>query len=135
MELANALLALSGNRATTVPKYDITPPEVVVLNAIHGDDAVFDIEPTGETVKRSFSAERDRLARLYPARDNDNRAIVAVTYPGNAPVLPTTFDSLGLPESVYKPLAHVKPAAGKRAKAAKAEPAPADDMFADDVME
>lgn len=122
MELANILLALGGDRNNTVPKYRVTPAEIAVLFAIHGSDAVFDIVPLGETETVSFRDERDRLMRLYPARNEDNGSIVLQVYPGTAPVLHTSLESLGLDESLFKPTEHAKPAPVKAPKkTAKAE--------------
>lgn len=122
MELANILLALGGDRNNTVPKYDVTPAEIAVLSAIHGVDAVFDIVPTGETVHTSFRDERERLARLYPAKTEDSKLVVLEVYPGTAPVLHTSIESLGLDESLFKPTEHAKPAPAKAPKkAAKVE--------------
>lgn len=148
MELANVLLALGGDRNNTVPKYRVTPAEIAVLSAIHGNDAVFDITPLDETLETSFKAERERLLLAYPAKNEDNKLIVLEVYPGVAPILHTSIESLGLDESLFKPTEHAKPAAEKAPKKAvkKAEPAPlaatakdpnsADHLFADDgVME
>lgn len=119
MELANVLLALGGDRNNTVPKYEVTPAEIAVLAAIHGSDAVFDIEPLGTTRQTNFREERERLLELYPAKNEDNKLIVLEVYPGVAPVLHTEIATLGLDESLFKPVEHAKPAAEKPAKAAK----------------
>lgn len=122
MELANILLALGGDRNNTVPKYRVTPAEIAVLSAIHGTDAVFDIVPLNETETISFRDERERLMRSYPAKNEDNNSIVLQVYPGTAPVLHTTLESLGLNESLFKPTEHAKPAPAKAPKkAAKVE--------------
>ncbi len=144
MELANVLLALGGDRNNTVPKYHVTPAEIAVLTAIHGNDSVFDVEPLDETVDRSFKAERERLLQLYTAKNEDNKIIVLEVYPGVSPILHTSIESLGLDESLFKPTQHAKPAPEKPAKKAakKAEPPPlsamakdttsADHLFEDD---
>lgn len=125
MELADVMVALGGNRNTTVPKYGVTPAEIAVLCAIHGSDAVFDIAPTGKTVQVSPRAERDRLLKLYPAMDEDRRSIVLNVYPGTNPVLHTELADLGLDETFFKAVEHVKPATKKPRKAkASAKPEP-----------
>ncbi len=85
----------------------------------------------------------------YPAKNEDNKLIVLEVYPGVAPVLHTTIESLGLSETLFKPTEHAKPtvpsAPVKAAKGKKAEtpqPPPvsafakdttsADHLFADD---
>lgn len=126
MELANVMLALSGDRANTVPKYAVTPAEIAVLCAIHGTDAVFDIEPAGTLdTPRSAREERDRLVALYPAKDEDNREIVLVVYPGVSPIVHTELADLGLDESLFKAVQHAEPAEPKKIKPPKAaKPAP-----------
>ena len=129
MELANVMLALGGDRAYTVPKYEVTAAEIAVLCAIHGSDAVFDIEPLGQTITRSAREERDRLVAAYPAKDEDNREIVLVVYPGVTPVLHTELADLGLDESLYKATQHAEPVAPKKAKPLKAaKPAPVSEI-------
>ncbi len=145
MELATALVALGSDKGNTVPRYDVTPAEIVVLQRIHGGDAVLDIDPTG-TVERSFSAEYQRLAAIYAgAKTEDNAPVLQDVFPGRAPALPTHFDQLGLPAELYKPTARAKPAAEPvpeeitepvsearpaRSTRKKADPAPVPDFTA-----
>jgi hypothetical protein len=125
MELANCLLALGGDRNNTVPKYSVTPAEIAVMSAIHGADAVFDIEPLGEEVKRSARDEVERLVGLYTARDEENRLVVGKVYPGVSPVMHMTLADLGLPEELYKATERQKPKeAPKRPKAPAPKPEP-----------
>jgi len=147
MELANVLLALGGDRNNTVPKYEVTAAEIAVLAAIHGADAVHDIEPLEKTRTVSFKEERERLLGLYPAKNEDNKLIVLEVYPGVAPVLHTEIATLGLDESLFKAVQHAKPAAAPKAakgKAAKApepppvvakDPTSADHLFDDEPAE
>lgn len=126
MELANILLALGGDRDNTVPKYSVTPAEIVVLMAIHGQDAVFDIFPLEDEVDRSNREEMARLIRLYPATDADNRLIVSTVYAGQSPVLHTAIEDLALDESYFKALTRVsaKPKAKSKSPAKKKTSAP-----------
>lgn len=135
MELANVLLALGGDRNNTVPKERVTPAEIAVLAAIHGNDAVFDIEPLGETRSVSFRDERDRLIQFYPAKNEDNKLIVLEVYPGVSPLLHTTLESLGLDDTLFKPTEHAKPVAEKPARVAKAVKAAAPPPVAEIVKD
>lgn len=134
MELANVILALGGDRQNTVPKYNVTPAEIAVLIAIHGNDSVFDVFPTGDEVERSTREEIARLVQLYPARNADNALIVTQVYAGQNPILHTEIEDLGLDESLFKALSRVtaKPKSKARPKS-KAKPAPvgAEDAPAD----
>lgn len=134
MELANVLLALGGDRNNTVPKERVTAAEIAVLAAVHGNDAVFDIEPLGETATTSFRDERERLLRLYPAKNEDNKLIVLEVYPGVAPVLHTEIATLGLDESLFKALEHAKPVEkAVKPKATKASAPPPVSAIAKDT--
>lgn len=142
MQLANVIVALGGDRGNTVPKTRVTAPEIAILLAVHGHDAVFDIQPLDETVSRSVREEIDRLRQLYTARDEDNKPIVEVVYPGRTPSLHETIEELELPEELFATESRVsaKPkTSGKsrgKTKPAAAAPAPAensaDSMFDDD---
>jgi hypothetical protein len=140
MELANVIVALGNDKGNTVPKYGVTAAEIAVLCTIHGADAVFDIEPTGETVERGHKEERDRLLEFYRAADGGKARVLDV-YPGHMPVLHTHIADLGLPPEAFKATARVQPAkAPAKIKAPKAKPAPVveDDLFETapaDVME
>lgn len=64
MELYDAKVRLNGKIQNEVPKTSITAAELLVLRAIHGDDAVVDLKIAGDEPK-SHDDERDRLGRLY----------------------------------------------------------------------
>ncbi len=130
MELANIMLALGGDRDYTVPKYGVTAAEIAVLCAIHGSDAVHDIEPAGTLgARRSPREERDRLLAAYPAKNEDNEPIVMQVYPCMTPIIHTELAELGLDETLYKASEHVAPAAPKKIKPPKAaKPAPVNEI-------
>lgn len=125
MQIANIMVALGGDKGTTVPKYGVTVSEIAVLRAIHGNDAVFDVEPLGE-VDRTDREEIRRLTDEYGrARGGDgNVEIVKNLFPGAAARAYQTLDELEIDETFFKPIAHAKaePAAKvKKPKAAKVE--------------
>ena len=141
MQTANIMLAIGGDRGNTVPKYAISVAEIALLRAIHGEDAVFDVEPLeapamDEGVAVSNRAELNRLRRVYDAKDADGNRIVDQVYPGAAARVFETLDEIDLPEDYFKPTertAPIKaaaPAAKSRAKS-KAVDVPAAD--ADDL--
>lgn len=110
MQEANILLALGGDSGNTVPKSGITPSEVAVLQLIHGNDAVTDIDITG-TAKNEFGKnrtnreERQRLTDLYSKNEPDgtvrSRAL-DMLFPGVAARLYEDFSELDLDESLFK---------------------------------
>lgn len=98
MQLANAWLRV--HKDGTVPLYDITPAEAVVLNTAHLKNAngiaVSQIEITKD-ITRANAIEIQRLRGRYPMlRDTKNTCIVDVVYPGVNPTLPKTFKEAGI---------------------------------------
>lgn len=129
MQTANIMLSLGGDHGTTVPKYNITAAEIAVLRLIHGNDAVRDIEPSGN-IERTHREEIDRLRTRYGRAKIDNGegdqvSAVNALFPGAAARVFTSLDELEIPEEFYKAEKRVKPTA-------KAE-APAADKAVDDM--
>lgn len=104
MQLANITLALGDDHSNTVPKWGVTPAEVAVLIAIHGESAVDDVNILPEEVARSSREERARLLETYGrAVDGEQKQIVAQLFPGIGARLPDTFAELGLAEAAFTP--------------------------------
>lgn len=150
MQTANIMLALGGDKGNSVPKYGVTAAEIAVLRAIHGDDAVFDVEPTGDEAttevengeprKRTNREELSRLSLAYASGrlfGTDIRAVSAL-FPGAAARVFEDIDELGLSEEAFKAESRVtatskpakteKPSRGKKGAEAKA---PAEDDVED----
>jgi len=132
MKLYNAMLAVGGGRDHTFPLSNpVTAAEIVVLRALHGDDAVFDIEPaknvaTGEdgrpTTVRALRA--DLRLRYQSAHDRDGNVVFDQLFPGaNAPI-PLTIDELGLPDDLFKALGRAVPVIEEEADEADIEDEP-----------
>jgi hypothetical protein len=114
MQTANCLVNIGGDPGNTVPKYAITATEIAVLRAIHGDDAVHDVEPAG-SVQRSHREEIGFVkARYGNAKDPENNSIVETLFPGVASRAFENLAELELPEEFMKPTSraslHVPPA-------------------------
>lgn len=120
MELANCIVALGGDIQNTVPKFNVTPAEVALLLAIHGDQSVTEIEVTG-TVERRNAEEAERLMANYPARNEDGALLLQVIYPGRSPVLHQTFADLQLPDDFFAVSARAVPAEQEPVKKARAK--------------
>lgn len=144
MQTANIMLAIGGGRDNTIPKYGVTAAEAAVLRAIHGEDAVFDVEPladeaTGEEGSRSNRQERQRLYAVYGAAlDGNGNKIVEGLFPGAAARVFENFDELDLPEEYFKATGRVsadtpvKKTAAKKATAKKTEPEPVPEAAPED---
>jgi len=64
MEICNCLVSIGGDPRHVVPKHSTTPAEIVLLQRLHGNDAVTEIVVTQKD-KRSHEDERDRLGARY----------------------------------------------------------------------
>jgi hypothetical protein len=116
MQTVNCVVAIGGDQGNTVPKFGITIAEVAVLRAIHGPDAIIDIELAGD-VERGNRDERLRLLKEYVARDEDGKLIVENLFPGVGAKVPEDLEDLGLPEELMKPLERASQKPAKRGKA------------------
>jgi hypothetical protein len=105
MQIVNCTVAIDGEAGMTVAKTNITVAEVLVLRAIHGDDAVRNVEVTDE-IKVSAAEERERLTLLYIAPPG----IVRDTL-GAQGSLPESLDETNFPEDFI-----INSAAPKRGK-------------------
>lgn len=101
MQIANIQLALGGDKGNTIHKFHVTASEIAVLREIHGDEAVFDIEPQGEK-KITHRGERERLLAIYGAAKKDDRPIVENLFPGAAARLFESLAELEIDESFFK---------------------------------
>lgn len=64
MKLYSCKVNLAGSLLNQVHKVNVTPAEIVLLRAVHGNDAISDIKHVAN-VNRSDRAERARLAGIY----------------------------------------------------------------------
>lgn len=109
MQTANIMASIGEGRSHTVPKYGVTVSEIAVLRAIHGEDAVFDVEPLDAVAlgangrPRTNREELERLAQVYGrAADRENRSIVGQLFPGAAARCFMSLDELDLPPVLFK---------------------------------
>lgn len=143
MQTANILLSLSGDHGNTVPKYGVPASEIAVLRAIHGPEAIQEIEPTADVEMRSHRGEIDRLLAIYGKEGPNGKDISAVSdlYPGAAARVFEDLAELELPEEFFKaearikapePTKKVKP--GRKAKAVEADVEPEIEDIDPDVL-
>jgi hypothetical protein len=100
MQLCNCEIRLNDSAGHTVPKANVTPAEILVLRAIHGDSAVVNITPT-KMDKRGNTEEWDRLQMEYGRSpdglmDAGNGALLTQLFPGAMPKLPVTLKDIGM---------------------------------------
>ncbi len=98
MQIATCEVRLAGDVLNTVKKSGVTPAEVIILRAIHGLDAVVNVEVTGSD-RRENMGEFNRLMESYKsARDDQEDLIVPKVFAGarmGAP-LPAEFKEIGI---------------------------------------
>lgn len=99
MEYANVEIRLAGSLENTVIK-EVSVPEIPILKAIHGHDAVINIKKTREGVIDARE-ERDRLERQYTT------AVIEKLFPGVLGKLPQTLVEIG-EEAPVEPVAKKK---------------------------
>ena len=125
MQIVNCSVAIDGEAAMTVFKERVTVPEILILRAVHGDDAVRNIEVIADE-KIETAEERARLTAIYRNPEN----VVRDTF-GAAGALPKTLDDAGIDDEFV--ISSVVPKAKKAAPktdaqemniAAEADPAP-----------
>lgn len=99
------------------PHRPVTYPELLVIQHLHGEAAVYDARALGE-IERSPREERDRLNRRYGVN------VVNMLFPGVGARLPESDPNLPPYEG---PGAETKKSKGRKAPAKKPEPEPAPD--------
>jgi hypothetical protein len=93
MQLAKCYFKHQAKHYHETVKTDVSPAEVLVLRALHGDDAVTSIEVTGKADPERARNEFKRLTDVYGKKD-ENVRILSALFPGARPILPATFSAI-----------------------------------------
>lgn len=98
MQYASCHVKLAGDIGNVAVKAPVTPAEIVMLQAIHGPDAVSNVVLLngGGNDKASHAEEFARLKTLYTAQNDDGKSLLESVFPGHSPRLPTTFSEIGI---------------------------------------
>lgn len=99
MELAQIELKLDGEMFNTVVKKDVTPAEMAVYAAMHGEDCLADMQITGVNRERTVQEEIDRLDYIF--QHENAKKIISDLYPGMSPRIPVTFLSIGYDPNMF----------------------------------
>ena len=96
MEYANVEVRLAGSLENTVRK-EVSAPEIAVIKALHGHDAVVNIKRS-RVAQVDQASERDRLGKFY------GDEVIAKFFPGVTAKLPATLAEVGVevPEETSK---------------------------------
>lgn len=97
MDFYKAKIRLAGNMLNEVRREGMTAPEIMLLQKIHGGDAVVEIEKTGNE-SMNHQAERQRLYIEYPAAINVDakRHYVEELFGPNHVDLPTSVPGVAI---------------------------------------
>jgi hypothetical protein len=96
MQIGSCMVLLGGDMLNQTPKFGVTPAEVVILKALHGDEAVTKVEMTGSD-RRPHADEYARLNGFYgAATGEDRKSIFRTLYPNPHAPLPGTFKEIGV---------------------------------------
>lgn len=111
IEFCSCTVAIGGDVRAIVPKPVVSVPEILMLQAIHGADAVTNIKVI-ETQDVSSEEERDRLGNLY----GDGKVVEIFNQFGD---LPQTLQAARIADEMLEPVWRSerakKPAAKKKA--------------------
>lgn len=113
MQVCSIDLRLGGSLNHTISKNNVTPAEIVILKAIHGEDAVVNIRPIKMDGRRN-DVELDRLQRLYGRNpsglmDAGNGDLIEKLFPGAVKKLPIRLKDIGLGDLMYPLRAPAEP--------------------------
>lgn len=122
MELADCVLNIGGDAGNQVPKTAITPAEIAILRAIHGEDSVHSLKPLGAD-EVDLHEEMDRLQAFYGWKEENTRLIQRVL--PTVASMPLTLRELRMPEEYFVALARAVPAVDEEAPEETEAPPPA----------
>ena len=126
--LCSVRLAGSMQHVTTNKR--VTVPEIAVLRRVHGEDAVIDVRPAGETT-RTDAEERERLRKTYDNATPDSEPLVDRLF-GALGKLPTSLAQVGIdPKTQAEALRRQAEQLSAAAEALNDEPE-VDSLFGDD---
>ena len=90
MQKVSCFLRLGGDMQNTVPKRDISVAEVAILQHLHGNDAVTEIQRVSNKTGESHAVEIERLRRVYGEK------AFAEVFPGRVTTLPVNLKDIGI---------------------------------------
>lgn len=96
MQIVDCNVAIGGDVRMVARKLNVTIAELVVLQAVHGRDAVTNVVVAGEVVGFSPTSERERLKATYELTEESVQ--IATLFPGVIPQMPTRLEEIVLVE-------------------------------------
>lgn len=100
MQYCDCSVSLHGSdNYIVVEKTDLSIPEIVLMQHLHGEDAVRNIRPVRTTKEPVISAKRRLLERYSDPSYGAIREAVEKLWPGMNPMLPRSLEDIGLVEN------------------------------------
>ena len=99
MELATIELKLECDPNHIVVKQKVTPAELVIYTAIHGEGCINNLTVTGADKESSVYDVMEKLRGLFQSKETN--AMINQFFPGLAPSLPITFKSIGYDPAMF----------------------------------
>lgn len=118
MELADCLVNIGGDAGNQVPKVAITPAEIAILRAIHGEDSVHTVRPL-ELVDRDPHDEMEALQAFYGWKE-ENAKLIQRVFPAVAH-MPLRLRELRLPEEYFAAVTRATPVDAAEGEASEEE--------------
>lgn len=116
MQLVHCTVNLAGDPRYQTKRNHVSVPEILVLKAVHGDDAVVDIVYAGE---RSADGEYERLMNFYGKKEEIKEKIEKMFPGGQYATLPKNLDQINLAEVATPEIVEAFNAAEAERKAAE----------------
>ena len=89
MEYANTEIRIGGSLENTVIK-EVSAPEIAVLRAIHGEDALVNTVKSRIDLDVNSKSERERLTKIYGVE------VLKRLFPGALSVIPSKLADVGV---------------------------------------
>ena len=125
MQICNITVAIGGDAGMTVHKERVTVPEIMLLRAVHGEDAVRNIEVV-EDADIDTADERSRLGSVYKNPETIIRDVL-----GAHGSLPKTLDEAGIDDEYIVSSTVAKTKKAKKASATEDLKVPQEDANTD----
>jgi len=99
-------LQMRSQAVNTVHLNRVTAPEFLIIQHVHGKEAVKMLECQGDDIERRISEEGKPLQRIRPTEslieylvNKYNKGVFEAVFPGANPVLPYTYEDAGLTQA------------------------------------
>jgi len=125
METANAYIRLAGDLGQTIPKLNVPAAELRLLERLHGDGSVIQVELAGEIEVDPRDFKTYLTERYAKDGESEQSKLLEKLFPGETPNFPGTLKEVGFEVEATAP--KKRGPKKKKVTPAKAEPASAPD--------